>query len=119
MIKTYTETAKLIITYLGGYHKVANIINRNVIVVRKWAYPFEKREGKGGIIPAKYQVKLLNYARQHNIDLRPEDFFYPERLRGLMEIGKLPPRTSFVNGSPVHVKTCQQRSMSKQHNSHT
>ncbi|WP_375647965.1 hypothetical protein [Bartonella sp. AA56HLJMS] len=85
MIKTYTKTAKLIIEYLGGYKKVANIVNRNVIVIRKWAYPFEKREGKGGIIPAKYQIMLLNYARDHGIDLRPEDFFYPERLQRLMQ----------------------------------
>lgn len=79
------KTAKLIIEYLGGYKKVADIVNRNVIVIRKWAYPFEKREGKGGIIPAKYQIVLLNYAREHGIDLRPEDFFYPERLQLLMQ----------------------------------
>ncbi|WP_407965995.1 hypothetical protein [Bartonella sp. C271] len=93
MIKAYTETAKLIITYLGGYHKVANIINRNVIVVRKWAYSLEKREGKGGIIPAKYQVMLLNYARKNNIDLRPDDFFYPERLQALIQESSSHPPT--------------------------
>ncbi|WP_375660235.1 MULTISPECIES: hypothetical protein [unclassified Bartonella] len=112
MIKAYTETAKLIITYLGGYHKVANIINRNVIVVRKWAYSLEKREGKGGIIPAKYQVMLLNYARKHNIDLRPEDFFYPERLQGLMEEEKATLSTpSFVNGFSLSEKSCEQKQL--------
>ncbi|CDO40080.1 hypothetical protein BHOIPH791_14750 [Bartonella henselae] len=111
MIKAYTETAKLIITYLGGHHKVANIINRNVIVVRKWAYSLEKREGKGGIIPAKYQVMLLNYARKHNIDLRPEDFFYSERLQNLMSKEKLSPPSSFVNGSTFRVKSCEQNEM--------
>ncbi|WP_375632880.1 MULTISPECIES: hypothetical protein [unclassified Bartonella] len=112
MIKAYTETAKLIITYLGGYHKVANIINRNVIVVRKWAYSLEKREGKGGIIPAKYQVMLLNYARKHNIDLRPEDFFYPERLQGLMEEEKATLSTpSFVKGFSLSEKSCEQKQL--------
>ncbi len=57
----------------------------HVSAVYKWTYPFEKREGKGGIIPAKYQIMLLNYARDHGIDLRPEDFFYPERLQRLMQ----------------------------------
>ncbi|CAK01387.1 hypothetical protein predicted by Glimmer/Critica [Bartonella tribocorum CIP 105476] len=57
----------------------------HVSAVYKWTYPFEKREGKGGIIPAKYQIVLLNYAREHGIDLRPEDFFYPERLQSLMQ----------------------------------
>ncbi|SSZ40473.1 Uncharacterised protein [Bartonella grahamii] len=100
MIKTYTKTAKLIIEYLGGYKKVANIVNRNVIVIRKWAYPFEKREGKGGIIPAKYQIMLLNYAREHGIDLRPEDFFYPERLQRLMQ-EQHPPITKICKSSSV------------------
>ncbi|WP_254473848.1 MULTISPECIES: hypothetical protein [unclassified Bartonella] len=100
MIKTYTKTAKLIIEYLGGHKKVANIVNRNVIVVRKWAYPFEKREGKGGIIPAKYQVMLLNYAREHGIDLRPDDFFYPERLQTLMQEQR-PPITKICKSCGV------------------
>ncbi|WP_273755800.1 MULTISPECIES: hypothetical protein [unclassified Bartonella] len=112
MINTYTETAKLIITYLGGHHKVANIINRNVIVVRKWAYSLEKREGKGGIIPAKYQVMLLNYAHKHNIDLRPEDFFYPKRLQDLMKEEKATLSTpSFVNGFSLSEKPCEQNKM--------
>ncbi|WP_240536687.1 hypothetical protein [Bartonella sp. WD12.1] len=101
MIKTCTETAKLIITYLGGYQAVANIINRNVVVVRKWTYPFEKREGKGGIIPAKYQVMLLNYAKRNDIDLRPDDFFYPERLQDLMQKKETPPSCEFVDGCVV------------------
>ncbi|WP_375659572.1 hypothetical protein [Bartonella sp. MR30HLJHH] len=119
MIKTYTETAKFIIAHLGGYQKVANIINRNVIVVRKWTYPLEKREGKGGIIPAKYQVILLNYADKHNIDLRPEDFFYPERLQDLMKEKKLSPTSAFVDCSPVRVKACKQRALSQQQHSHS
>ncbi|WP_034990140.1 hypothetical protein [Bartonella schoenbuchensis] len=101
MIKTCTETAKLIITYLGGYQTVANIINRNVVVVRKWTYPVEKREGKGGIIPAKYQVMLLNYAKCNDIDLRPDDFFYPERLQNLMQQKEIPPSPEFVDGCAV------------------
>ncbi|WP_039952768.1 hypothetical protein [Bartonella melophagi] len=108
MIKTCTETAKLIITYLGGYQAVANIINRNVVVVRKWTYPFEKREGKGGIIPAKYQVMLLNYAKSNNIDLRPDDFFYPERLQDLMQQKETSPSSDFIDVCVVSRSRCDQ-----------
>ncbi len=77
--------AVMIIKYLGGAKRVSLISQCHVSAVYKWTYPFEKREGKGGIIPAKYQIMLLNYARDHGIDLRPEDFFYPERLQRLMQ----------------------------------
>lgn len=77
--------AVMIIKYLGGAKRVSLISQCHVSAVYKWTYPFEKREGKGGIIPAKYQVMLLNYAREHGIDLRPDDFFYPERLQSLMQ----------------------------------
>ncbi|WP_375610999.1 MULTISPECIES: hypothetical protein [unclassified Bartonella] len=77
--------AVTIIKYLGGAKRVSLISQCHVSAVYKWTYPFEKREGKGGIIPAKYQIMLLNYARDHGIDLRPEDFFYPERLQRLMQ----------------------------------
>ncbi|UNE54922.1 hypothetical protein [Bartonella machadoae] len=84
-------TAVTIIKYLGGAKHVSLLVKRHVSAVYKWTYPFGKREGKGGIIPAKYQVILLDYARRNNIDLRPEDFFYPERLQLLMQ-EKQPPQ---------------------------
>ncbi|WP_412058581.1 hypothetical protein [Bartonella sp. DGB2] len=73
-----------IITLFGGVAKVASVVNSSITTVRKWYYPTDCREGKGGVIPAKYQIRLLNYAKDHNIDLRPDDFFYPERLQALL-----------------------------------
>ncbi|EJF83600.1 hypothetical protein [Bartonella rattimassiliensis] len=92
--------AVMIIKYLGGAKRVSLISQCHVSAVYKWAYPFEKREGKGGIIPAKYQVMLLNYARDHGIDLRPEDFFYPERLQKLMQ-EQCPPITRICKSCGV------------------
>ncbi len=92
--------AVMIIKYLGGAKRVSLISQCHVSAVYKWTYPFEKREGKGGIIPAKYQIMLLNYAREHGIDLRPEDFFYPERLQRLMQ-EQHPPMTTFAKSSGV------------------
>ncbi|WP_212112180.1 hypothetical protein [Bartonella queenslandensis] len=67
--------ARLIIKYLGGLKTVAAIVQRDVSSVSRWH----------DFIPAKHQQKLLTYARDHEIDLRPEDFFYPERLQSLMQ----------------------------------
>ncbi|WP_409362157.1 hypothetical protein ACRPOS_006155 [Bartonella heixiaziensis] len=92
--------AVMIIKYLGGAKRVSLISQCHVSAVYKWTYPFEKREGKGGIIPAKYQVMLLTYAREHGIDLRPEDFFYPERLQRLMQ-EQHPPITKICKSSSV------------------
>lgn len=79
------NSAATIIKYLGGAKRVSLISQCHVSAIYKWTYPLKKLEGKGGIIPAKYQIMLLNYARDHGIDLRPEDFFYPERLQRLMQ----------------------------------
>ncbi|WP_019224143.1 hypothetical protein [Bartonella rattaustraliani] len=94
------NSAATIIKYLGGAKRVSLISRCHVSAIYKWAYPFEKREGKGGIIPAKYQVILLNYAREHNIDLRPDDFFYPDRLQLLMQEQR-PPITKICKSSGV------------------
>ncbi|EJF79501.1 hypothetical protein MCO_01067 [Bartonella sp. DB5-6] len=67
--------SRLIIKYLGGYKTVATIVKRDVSSVCRWR----------NSIPAKHQQKILNYARDHGIDLRPDDFFYPERLQRLMQ----------------------------------
>ncbi|WP_375657649.1 MULTISPECIES: hypothetical protein [unclassified Bartonella] len=66
--------SRLIIKYLGGFKTVATIVQRDVSSVYRW------RD-----MPAKHQQKILDYARDHGIDLRPEDFFYPDRLQRLMQ----------------------------------
>lgn len=46
--------------------------------------PETVREGTGGIVPAKDQCRLLEHARDSGKDLRPEDFFSPDRLIALL-----------------------------------
>jgi len=57
-----------------------------------WKLPHRKR-GNNGLIPAKFQRKILNMARAEGVDLRPEDFFYPERLAAIIAANpdKYPP----------------------------
>ncbi|WP_273721232.1 MULTISPECIES: hypothetical protein [unclassified Bartonella] len=95
------NSAGTIIKYLGGAKRVSLISQCHVSAVYKWTYPLKKLEGKGGIIPAKYQIMLLNYARDHGIDLRPEDFFYPERLQRLMQEQASAPLSKICKSSCV------------------
>lgn len=74
------EPAQSIINFLGGAQIVSEIVGKHPTRVYKWAIGRDRPEGQGGLVPARDQVKLLNYCREHNIDLRPEDFFSSERL---------------------------------------
>ncbi|MBX4336555.1 hypothetical protein [Bartonella raoultii] len=84
--------SRLIIKYLGGLKTVANIVQRDVSSVCRWR----------NFIPAKHQQRILNYARDHGIDLRPDDFFYPERLQSLMQEQESSSISRFVKNSHVH-----------------
>ncbi|MBB5074504.1 hypothetical protein HNQ69_001656 [Bartonella callosciuri] len=84
--------SKLIIKYLGGFKTVATIVQRDVSSVSRWR----------NFIPAKHQQKILDYAREHGIDLRPDDFFYSERLQKLMQEKQTPPMSKFIESSDVH-----------------
>ncbi|WP_102830736.1 hypothetical protein [Bartonella bovis] len=94
--------ATTIVKYLGGAKSVSLLVHCHISAVYKWTYPVEKREGKGGIIPAKYQIMLLNYAKRNNIDLRPDDFFYPERLQNLMQRKETSPTSTFTDSSTIN-----------------
>ncbi|ENN93230.1 hypothetical protein [Bartonella bovis] len=94
--------ATTIVKYLGGAKSVSLLVHCHISAVYKWTYPVEKREGKGGIIPAKYQIMLLNYAKRNNIDLRPDDFFYPERLQNLMQQKETSPTSTFTESSAIN-----------------
>ncbi|WP_273789973.1 hypothetical protein [Bartonella sp. ML70XJBT] len=78
------EPAYTIIKYLGGAVNVSRILQKCKGAVYRITYSKEKG-GANGLFPSIYQAQLLTYAREHGIDLRPEDFFYPERLQRLME----------------------------------
>ncbi|AQX21152.1 hypothetical protein Bcsk_004940 [Bartonella sp. CDC_skunk] len=83
------EPAYTIIQYLGGASKVARILHKCKGAVYRITYP-KKRGGSNGLFPATYQIQLLHYARKNNIDLRPDDFFYPERLQALIQESSSP-----------------------------
>ncbi|WP_375620608.1 hypothetical protein [Bartonella sp. TS25HLJMH] len=112
------EPAYTLIKYLGGVTKVARILHKCKGAVYRITYS-KKKGGAGGLFPSTYQAQLLIYAQRHNIDLRPEDFFYPERLQDLMKEKKLSPTSAFVDCSPVRVKACKQRALSQQQPSHS
>ncbi|MET3559774.1 hypothetical protein ABID39_000451 [Bartonella japonica] len=82
--------SRLIIKYLGGFKTVAGIVERDISSISRWR----------DFIPAKHQKKLLAYAREHGIDLRPDDFFYPERLQRLMQ-EQCPPITKICKSCGV------------------
>ncbi|AQX28208.1 MULTISPECIES: hypothetical protein [unclassified Bartonella] len=86
------EPAYTIIQYLGGVTKVARILHKCKGAVYRITYP-KKRGGSNGLFPATYQIQLLHYARKNNIDLRSDDFFYPERLQSLIQESSSRPLT--------------------------
>ena len=76
------EPAASIIRLFGGASAVAAIVGKHPSRVYRWTAPISAREGTGGIIPAPEAHVLLDYARAQNIDLRPEDFFSADRIKG-------------------------------------
>lgn len=73
------EPASSIIKKLGGELKVAEITDTASTAPYRWQYSKEKK-GTDGLIPQRYHPVLLEYAREHGIDLRAEDFL-PVRHR--------------------------------------
>lgn len=77
------EPANTIIRYLGGARSVATIVGKHPSRIYKWALGPDHAEGQSGVIPARDQIKLLEYCKRNGIDLRPEDFFSANRLKSL------------------------------------
>lgn len=63
------DVAQYIISKFGGQTSLARLIGKRPSTVQHWA--------ASGVIPAKWQVALLNLARQQGIDLSPSDFVQP------------------------------------------
>ncbi|MET3590503.1 hypothetical protein ABID23_001619 [Bartonella silvatica] len=95
------EPAYTIIKYLGGAVNVSRILQKCKGAVYRITYSKEKG-GSNGLFPSIYQARLLTYARDHGIDLRPEDFFYPERLQRLMQEKHVFPTSKFTKNPSVH-----------------
>jgi hypothetical protein len=61
--------AREIINRFGGQSALAALLGKGQSTVGYWA--------KTGIIPARWQPKLLSLAAEHNIKLVPDDFMGP------------------------------------------
>lgn len=70
-MKTATES---VLEICGGPKAVAAMLGVDLSWVYRWTYPKESG-GTGGLIPAKYQSRLLEEARKRDLPLRPEHFF--------------------------------------------
>ncbi|KEC57025.1 hypothetical protein O99_00447 [Bartonella rochalimae ATCC BAA-1498] len=91
----YYETRSCIYTYKIFRWRVANvarILHKCKGAVYRITYS-KKKGGASGLFPSSYQAQLLSYAKLHNIDLGPEDFFYPERLQALIQESSSSPST--------------------------
>lgn len=70
------EPAHSIIKRFGGEAAVAQITATAYTAPYRWQHPKE-RGGTGGLIPQKYHPVLLEYAREHGVALKAEDFLPP------------------------------------------
>lgn len=77
MSTEYLNPAKSVIERLGGVDKVSEITGKHRTRVFRWMYP-QERGGTGGLIPQRDIPKLLDYARNKQIRLRPGDFMPSE-----------------------------------------
>lgn len=69
--------AARVIEIMGGHKKVAEILGyKSLSPIYKFTYPRDKN-GLGGFIPMDQAQKLLDHAKAHNIELRPDHFFDP------------------------------------------
>jgi hypothetical protein len=74
-MRSMLTPAKTVIDICGGPRATAELAGVHVANVYRWAYPTDRRGGRGGLIPSRQQAKLLSEARARGIDLRPEHFF--------------------------------------------
>ncbi|WP_336288751.1 hypothetical protein [Bartonella sp. CB60] len=95
------EPAYTIIKYLGGAANVARILHKCKGAVYRITYS-KRKGGTSGLFPSTYQVQLLSYAQQYNIDLRPDDFFYPDRLQRLMQERQVIQTSEFMQNPSVN-----------------
>lgn len=68
------SVALRVINKCGGVRNVSLMLGISPKTIYKWTY---RREygGTGGLIPHRRQLELMVAAKQHGIDLGPEDFF--------------------------------------------
>lgn len=69
----HLDPARSVIAKIG-IDNVSRITGKHVSRVYRWMYSKE-RGGTGGLIPQSDAPTLLEYAREHKIDLKAADFF--------------------------------------------
>jgi hypothetical protein len=57
-----------------GVAIISDITGADRSRVHRWTYPKE-RGGTGGVIPSQHQQRILDWARENDVPLRPEHFF--------------------------------------------
>ena len=77
---SYLEPAHTILARLGGPAHVADMLGIHCTRVYAWRRSRTQR-GTGGIIPQRYHVQLLAFARACRVKLAAEDFLPPDARR--------------------------------------
>ncbi|WP_455476593.1 hypothetical protein [Bartonella sp. B41] len=106
-----------VINLLGGARRVSQLLGVHRTRVYVWLRPVSKG-GTGGRIPIRHILTLLDEAARIGVPIKAEDFLSFSHKTQLCDSALSSTRT-FVECPPVHMKTCQQRNISKQHNSHS
>jgi hypothetical protein len=68
-IKGRAEPAYSIVVRLGGVSATAKLLNLNQSSVSRWL----THTGTAGLIPQKYWVKILGFAKRHKISITIDD----------------------------------------------
>ena len=66
------EPAKTVLSRFGGAGPLAHRLGLDRSTVHRWGLPKE-RDGRGGLIPAKYHQRLLALAAAAGVDLTAAD----------------------------------------------
>jgi len=57
----------------GSATVVGEALNISADEVWRWNRPIGRSRGRGGLVPDRYQARILAAARERGVDLRPED----------------------------------------------
>lgn len=81
-IQEQLSPAQYVIQQIGGVRKTAIVVGRNASAVSRWQVNRDKR-GTGGLIPTGVRHLILNYAKEHNLNIKSKhlDFGGPKRVK--------------------------------------
>lgn len=67
-----SSPADIVISRFGGVRPLARLLNKDPSTIHRWKQPAD-RGGLDGRVPSAVQVRLLELAREHNVELTPAD----------------------------------------------